>query len=139
MQHPGFFEKAGPYKLSELADRLQIVSSTDTDPDIYDVKTLRDAGPNDIAFYSNRKYANQLNETRAAACLVAPVDADKVPDGTIPLVVAEPYHVFADMLWLFYPGSRYPRITDPACDARISPSAVIEDESAYRPDRNCRP
>lgn len=128
MEHPGFFERAGPFPLAELAKATGIELSSDVDGStpIADVRTLTDAGASDVSFFNNRKYAGQLAATRAAACLVLPAFASRVPSGTAVLVSPEPYRSFAEVLTLFYPASRFSQVAPNGSGAAIDPSAELE-------------
>ena len=100
---------------------------------ILDIKTLQDAGPDDISFLNNRKYLAKLATTKAGACLIAPRYAQQVPPGTAAIVLAEPYQAFAEILSLYYPDSQHPRIVDNMTDGNISPSAHIEADVIVEP------
>jgi UDP-3-O-[3-hydroxymyristoyl] glucosamine N-acyltransferase len=134
MEHPGFFRRTGPYSLTELAVATGSELAPGADPDslIEDVRTLTDAGPRDISFFNNRKYADQLKATRAGACLVLPAFAPRVPDTTGRLVSADPYRGFARALMLFYPESRFSQGAAPG-DDRIHPSARLEEGVIVEP------
>ncbi|MFN3625157.1 MAG: UDP-3-O-(3-hydroxymyristoyl)glucosamine N-acyltransferase [Hyphomicrobium sp.] len=134
MEHPGFFRRTGPYSLTELAKATGSELAPGADPDslIEDVRTLTDAGPRDISFFNNRKYADQLKATRAGACLVLPAFAPRVPDTTGRLVSADPYRGFARALMLFYPESRFSQGAAPG-DDRIHPSARLEEGVIVEP------
>ena len=85
MEHPGFFERAGPFSLADIAKATGAELAPGADPAdtmIEDVQPLADAGPRDLTFFDNRKYLPQLEATRAGACLVLPAFAARVPDGT---------------------------------------------------------
>ena len=62
MEHPGFFERAGPFSLAEIAKATQAELGPGADPatPIEDVRTLADASPRDLSFLDNRKYLDQL-------------------------------------------------------------------------------
>lgn len=104
MQHPDFFQRAGPFPVQFIADKLgaELRSFPDTLPDIADVRPLSDAEPQHLAFFDNRKYLDQLAKTRAGACLVAPAFASRVPKNTAVLQTNTPYTAFAHALRLFY-------------------------------------
>jgi hypothetical protein len=72
MQHPGFFERAGPFALRVIAERVgaALTRKEDGYRMIEDVQTLRGAGPGNLAFFDNRKYAGQLADTLACACIL---------------------------------------------------------------------
>ena len=73
MQHPGFFRRAGPFPLRDIATKVGAVLTNDDDGlrMIADVRSLRNAGPDHIAFFDNRKYTGQLVSTAAGACILA--------------------------------------------------------------------
>ena len=77
MEHPGFFERAAPIALGVLAEKLgaQLGAGADATALIHTVKPLAEAAPGELAFFENRKYLDQLQRTRASACLVAPLVA----------------------------------------------------------------
>lgn len=135
MQHPGFFDRSGPFALSHLATELKVPWTGPRDVEIVNVATLQDAGPSDISFFSNSKYAQQLASTRAGACIVSPRDRAQVPPATVPLVAEDPYRTFAATLELFYPNSHYPRLCEDETYATstISPSARIEEGVTIEP------
>ena len=136
MNHPGFFDIAGPFTLAEIAaatgsevkDAAAAVGQT-----LAGVQPLSEASPNHLSFFENRKYLPQLLETKAGGCLVAPQFADRVPAGTVALVTKAPYRAFAQALALFYPEAMRSKAAAANTDARISPSAVIEDGAEIEP------
>ena len=70
MEHPGFFKRAGPFTLADIAKATgaELVPGTaSADTLLADVRTLTDAGPRDLTFFNNRKNADQLKATRAGA------------------------------------------------------------------------
>src|SRR5262245_31899567 len=77
MQHPGFFHRAGPFALRDIAEKINAVLTRDDDGSrmIGDVQSLRNAGPDHLAFFDNRKYAAQLGVTQAGACILASANA----------------------------------------------------------------
>lgn len=134
MEHPGFFAKAGPFTLAEIAAATGATLAPGTDPNrrLSSVRTLADAGETDLAFLDNRKYLGALQECRAGACLIQPGFAEKAPAGTAPLLTKTPYHAFARSLTLFYPGSDRVRAAAPGAPP-IDPSAVLEDGVEIEP------
>jgi UDP-3-O-[3-hydroxymyristoyl] glucosamine N-acyltransferase len=129
MEHPGFFNRAGPFSLAKIAKVTEAQLAPDADPalEISDVRALTDASAHDLSFLDNRKYANHLTHTRAAACLIAPAFAANVPQGTSPLVTPEPYRGFALALQLFYPEAMHPKTASAVAGVRIDPTAKLED------------
>jgi UDP-3-O-[3-hydroxymyristoyl] glucosamine N-acyltransferase len=134
MEHPGFFERAGPYPLSEVAAaaKAAIPSGADPTAPIDDVRTLAEAGPTNVSFIDNKKYLAQLDTTKAGACLVVPAIADRVPAGTAALTTPQPYHGFARALTLFYPSALQPMVATPGA-APIDPTASIEESVLIEP------
>jgi UDP-3-O-[3-hydroxymyristoyl] glucosamine N-acyltransferase len=86
-------------KLSEIAVRLGCALRGDGETEILGVAGMEFAGPEQITFLANPKYAHKVKGTRAGAIIVAE-GAGAVP---IPsLVSANPYLDFARALELFY-------------------------------------
>jgi UDP-3-O-[3-hydroxymyristoyl] glucosamine N-acyltransferase len=143
MEHPGFYQRVGPFRLDDVAKatgaELPAGAAQDGDPArlIYDVRPLAEATPNDLSFIDNRKYLSQLGDTQAAACLVQPGFAERVPAGTTALQTRVPYHGFARALTLFYPSSSHPLVAPEGAGSvdggRIARSALIEDGARIEP------
>jgi UDP-3-O-[3-hydroxymyristoyl] glucosamine N-acyltransferase len=129
MEHPGFFERAGPFALSLLAERLgcEASPSYDLTQSISDIRPLDTAGPGHLSFIDNRKYLGQLQTSHASACLVAPAFASRVPAGTVPMQLRAPYRGFAQALAIFYPEAMRPKTAmSDANDPLVHPTARIE-------------
>lgn len=131
MSEHSFF-KIVPVTITEVAARTGAsVKSGDGKTEIVGASPIEDAIPGSLTFIDNLRYAKFLPETRAAAVLCPPKLADKVPDGVIALVHAEPYRAYADALALLYPTAGRPEpLTgeygiSPA--AHIAPSASLEE------------
>lgn len=93
-------------KLSELARRLNAdLDSKASDVEIEGVGGIEDAGPGQVTFVANPRYASLAKTTRAAAVLVA-VDFPAI--ATPALRVADPYLAFAQAIELFYQAPVYP-------------------------------
>ncbi len=136
MEHPGFFRRAGPFSLAEIAKATGAElapGAIPADTIIDDVRTLTDAGPRDLTFFNNRKYADRLKATSAGACLVLPALAGKVPDTTGKLVTPDPYQGFAQALMLFYPESRLSQAAPGGGVERIHPSVELEEGAVIEP------
>jgi UDP-3-O-[3-hydroxymyristoyl] glucosamine N-acyltransferase len=147
MQHPGFFDRAGPFTLAVIAERIgaDLPAGVDASRAIEDVRPLGEAGAAHVTFLDNRKYLPQLEQAKAGACILAPAFVSRLPAGTTALVLKAPYRGFALALQLFYPdamtplGARFPageegtgnvhptaKIGEGAC---IEPGAVIGREA----------
>lgn len=139
MQHPGFFERAGPFPLQVIAAKLgaELGQLPELTVDIEDVKSLGLAGPQHLAFFDNPKYLDQLTQTRAGGCLVAPAFAERVPANTAVLKTKTPYSAFAFALRLFYADALRPMAAKSG-DERgggglVHPSARIDDGVIVEP------
>ena len=134
MEHPGFFESAGPFTLGEIARvaGAELAAGRDPNVAIHGVKALIEAGPAHISFLDNRKYLSQLKETRAAACLILPAFVDRVPSTVAALVTKTPYRGFALALQHFYPDAAWPKTADSVATP-VDPSATIEPGAVIEP------
>ena len=72
MEHPGFFERAGPFSLRAMAEvaGASPAGEVDLDAKIKDVRPLDAAGQGDLSFLDNPKYLPLFTQTGATACLV---------------------------------------------------------------------
>lgn len=111
-------------KLGELASRLGAELRGDAEIEITGVKGIEEAGPAEITFVANPRYAGLARTTRAAAVLVDPGFAD-IPTAT--LRIKNPYLAFAHALEFFYQPPAYPPGIHPT--AVIDPSAEIGPEA----------
>ena len=87
--------------LAELAEALGGAVVGDPTREVTGVAALDVAGPHEVSFLANRRYAPQLLNTRAAAVLVRP--GERRPDGGAVIEVADPYAAFAATLERFHP------------------------------------
>ncbi len=120
MADPRFFDRAGPFTVNQLAQAAGVVEirTPDADALITDVAPLDKAGPGQLSFLDNRRYADQLAVTGAGAVLLAPAFADRASEGTTLLLTPEPYRAYARCAQLFYP--------DRSPVGGIHPTAVID-------------
>jgi len=135
MEHPGFFERAGPFTLAEVARAAgaELAPGGDGARPISDVRGLSEAGSDHVSFFDNRKYLSQFLATRAAGCLVAPVFAGRTPAGTAALLTKTPYRGFALALQLFYPDAMRPKVARADSTRLIDPSARLEEGVTVEP------
>ena len=106
--------------LRELADRLGCQLHGSGDIVIERVTTLDLAGPGDVSFLANKKYASQVATTRASAVIVGQ-DAPDAPCAM--LRAADPYMAFAAAVALLAPDDRPAPGVSP--HAVVAPDAVI--------------
>ena len=145
MQHPGFFDRRGPFSLAEIAKATgaELPSDADQRMLIEDVRPLDHASQSDVSFLDNKKYVPVLERTRAGACFVAPALQAKVPSGTIALLSPKPYHAYAKALWMYYPDAGRPRVASGASEAfregvhataRLEEGAIVEPGAIVGPE-----
>ena len=137
--HPGFFEKAGPFTVSEVARDIDADFDGDGALRLENVSTLQDASRSELSFFTNRKYLNALEGTAAGACLVSPQMRDRVPSSTTAIVSADPYRAFARALLLFYPDSRHSKALWNQTTGGVDPSAELEDDVVVEPGASVGP
>jgi len=135
MEHPGFFVRAGPFSLAEIAKatHAELAAAADPATSIEDVRALSDASPRHLSFLDNRKYLGQLKATRAGACLVLPTFAPRVPEVTAALLTPEPYWGFARALKLFYPDALRPYVARGGATVAVDATAELEEGVVVEP------
>jgi len=89
--------------LRELADRLGCRLDGDGGITVWRVAGLDEAGPGDVSFLANRKYASSLGATRASAVIVG-IDDPAAPCAT--LRTPDPYLAFANAATVLAPDDR---------------------------------
>ena len=121
MADPRFFDNAGPFALSALAEiaEAELSDGAEAARQFSDVAPLDTAGPDDISFFDNRRYLGQFVESKAGACIVAPEFAERAPAGMQLLVTPRPYRGYAKVAQAFYPQPR-PR-------PGVHPGAVVDE------------
>jgi UDP-3-O-[3-hydroxymyristoyl] glucosamine N-acyltransferase len=113
-------------KLRDVADRIECRPEGDGELDIRRVTAIEDAGPGDLTFFANPKYAAELRHTRASAVILGE-HAEAAPCAM--LRVTHPYLAFARAMELFSGATRPPagvnRLADVAASATIAADASI--------------
>jgi len=107
-------------KLEQVAKALNAELRGDGGLEVTGVAGIEHAGPCEISFVSNPKYAPLAKTTHAAAILVAP-DFPDIPTAT--LRTPNPYLSFAHAIDLFFKAPQYPPGIHPT--AQIAASAKI--------------
>ena len=109
-------------KLGELAEKLGAELRGDPSMEVTGVRGIEEAGPAEITFVANPRYAALARKTQAAAVLVEP----EFPEIDAPtLRIRNPYHAFSRALGLFYQPPSYAPGIHPT--AVIDPTAQIEE------------
>src|SRR5436309_3403852 len=105
-----------PMKLSAIASALDArLENLTSDVEIKGLNGIEEAGPGELTFVSNPKYAQAARTTTASAVIVAE-DFPAIPAAT--LRVKDPYLSFARALEMFHPAQRYA--------AGVHPTAVVD-------------
>ena len=138
MEHPGFFDRAGPFPLAHIVHTLGLepLKGGTSERVIEDVRPLDRAMGSHISFLDNKSYLPQLAATAAAACFIAPSLAERVPEGTAALATREPYRAYARTLQMFYPAAMRPRTAEFGGgdgSGLVHPSARIEEGARIEP------
>src|SRR5690242_21689824 len=95
-----------PLKLRDLAGRLGCAFKGDGEIEITGVAGMEHAGPGELTFLANPKYAPKVKNTRASAILVS----EAAHGLNIAALISEnPYLDFARALALFYQPPQPPR------------------------------
>jgi len=115
-------------KLREIAARLGCELAGDGEIEITSVAGMEHAGPGQLTFLANPKYAHKVKNTRAGAILVSEALSD-CP--AVCVVSANPYYDFARALELFYQPPRPARGIHPL--AFVAESATIGEGAAIGP------
>jgi UDP-3-O-[3-hydroxymyristoyl] glucosamine N-acyltransferase len=120
MADPRFFTRAGPFTVAEIAARTGAEPAPGADPGrvLADVAPLEVAGPGDLSFLDNRKYADAFAASGAGAAFVRADLVARAPPTLIALVTGDPYKAYARAAQAFYP--------ERAAPAGIAPSAIVD-------------
>ena len=89
-----FFRCAGPHTLAAVADAAGATAAP-RQLMLFGVAPLQTAAEGQVSFLDNRKYAAELDKTRASAVIVHPDMASRVPEGAAAIVTAQPYVAWA--------------------------------------------
>lgn len=113
------------YIAQQLGCTLRKSAPGDADREITGVRGMEQAGPDQITFLANPKYAHKLKNTAAGALIAAA----SVPALTLPVLISDnPYLDFSRALALFYQPPKPAPGVHP--NAVISPSAIIGENAS---------
>ncbi len=127
MAHLTFFKQPPGSTLAEIAalTGAELADASRAGQLVNRLAAVDRAGPMDLTFFDNKKYAAQLAGSHAGACLVSERLADSVPPHIAVLRVADPYRAFVRVAREFHPDALRPSSafgTD-----GVAPSAVIHE------------
>ena len=120
-----FFKNHGPFTLAEITKATGATLADGVDPSqrVADVAPIDVAGPNQLSFLDNPKYADAFSVSKAGAALVHPKQASKAPKGMALVLSEDPYLAFALAARLFYPI--VPMLSGVLPGAHVDPTAII--------------
>jgi UDP-3-O-[3-hydroxymyristoyl] glucosamine N-acyltransferase len=133
MAQPIFFKQPSSSTLADIAalTKALLVDSSRDSQEIRGLASLDEAGPMNLAFFDNLKYADQLASTKAGAVLVSSRFEASVPGHVAVLRTAKPFHAFVQIAREWHADALRPQswfATDGiAPSAIIDPSARLED------------
>jgi len=89
--------------IKEVLDKNSLeVKSTIPDEQIFlSLKTISNSSENDLSFFSNIKYLNDLKKIKAKACLIDEKYINYLPNNCYPIIVKDPYLALAFVSNLF--------------------------------------
>ena len=76
-------------------NQIDVQSNIDSNSVFLGIKSLSQASINDLSFFSNLKYLNDLKLTKAKACIISKKFKDHLPSNCEPIIVDDPYLVLA--------------------------------------------
>ena len=125
MTESNFFPRSQTLNLRQVAEMANVTLPDGIDGEflLRGVAPLENAGPGDLAYMDNPAYVGALSTTRAAACLVTPRFAGKVPSHTVALVTPQAYRVFAQVLAVLFPTAMRPESSFAATG--VSPGSFV--------------
>ncbi len=126
MAQPTFFATPPSSTLAEIAalTKAQLVDPARAGQVIRGLASLDEAGPMHLAFFDNLKYADQLAETKAGACLVSARFEARVPAHVAVLRAAQPFRAFVGLAREWHRDTLRPASWFGS--EGIAPSAVID-------------
>jgi UDP-3-O-[3-hydroxymyristoyl] glucosamine N-acyltransferase len=124
MSGRSFFRNRAPLTVAEVAALTGAELRRNPDPErrITGIAVLDRAGPQDLVFLDNLKFAVQAGGCVAGACLVTEQFAGFVPDPVAVVVVKQPFHAFVTVARALFPDALRP---SSLFDGARAPGAVL--------------
>ena len=135
MSEPVFLKPARGLSLDEIATLTGASAPAAPARSIANIAPLDRAGPSDLTFFDNPRYAAAAATTHAGACLTTAALAGKLPGRTAVLVVHNPYRAFVAVARALFPHALRPSSLYPAGTA---PGAQVHPERAAGKRRHRR-
>jgi UDP-3-O-[3-hydroxymyristoyl] glucosamine N-acyltransferase len=122
--------RSGPHPLAAVAVAARGIAPK-LDLLLEGLGPLQTAGPNEVSFLDNRRYASALEQTSAGAVIVHPDLQARVPAKTAAIVTSEPAIGWARVAALFHPM--------PPVTSGIHPSAIVAEGAHVDPTAEVGP
>jgi len=121
--------KTPAFTIAEIADVVHgELLADDSTIQVYRVAPLKEAGPDDLTFFYDRKLAKFVSATRAGVIVVG----EKISSCQRPqIIVPQPDLAMIQLLELFYPSKEYQ--LGISAKAQVADSAVIDDQVTIFP------
>jgi UDP-3-O-[3-hydroxymyristoyl] glucosamine N-acyltransferase len=84
-----------------LNNNINLLANIPLDENFVSLNSIKNANRNDLTFFSNNSSVQLLKNIKSKACLINSINAKLLPKITIPIIVDEPYMVFALLSNLF--------------------------------------
>jgi UDP-3-O-[3-hydroxymyristoyl] glucosamine N-acyltransferase len=139
MTGPFFHPRPQGLTVREIADLAEAAPAAHSDLQrrITGIAALDLAGPDDLTFLDNPRYAGQLAATQAGACLTSRRFAGSAPAGLALLIAREPYRAFVAVARMLFPDALRPSslfaAETIAPGAFVHPSARLESGATVDP------
>lgn len=139
MTAPTFTSAPAPMTVAEIAALTQatVLQPERADLRISNLAPLDRAGPRDLTFMDNARYAGQLACTRAGACLISSRFEQLAPPGIVLMRVAEPYRAFVSVARKMFADALQPSslfdARDIAAGAHVHPTVRCETGATVDP------
>ncbi len=132
-----FYKNVGPFTLSDIASKLNLEFTGEPNFQIEDIATLDSALPNEVSFFHNNKYRDQLKNTKAGAIILKKTEQNKINSKKNYLLSDNPYLTMAEIASLLYPDCEYPNFSFPNSkrNTLISENCFIHEDSKI--GKNC--
>lgn len=129
MADPVFFPRAATPTVAEIAalTGAAVAEGADLGRTVSGAAAIERAGPSDLVYMDNPRYAASLGSTRAAACLVSTRFAGKVPASSVAIVSQDPYRAFATVVATMFPDAARPGSSFLATG--VAPGAFVHSEA----------
>jgi UDP-3-O-[3-hydroxymyristoyl] glucosamine N-acyltransferase len=138
MSEPKFLRHSRGLGLGEIAALIgaEVPAGPASSRHIVNIAPLERAGPLDLCFFDNRRFAGAAAATHAGACITTTPLSKELPERVAALIVKEPYRAFVAVARELFPHALRPSSLFPVPDmtgAHVHPSARLESDVVIEP------